>query len=425
MHVRYQLTRVLLGLLFLALAPVQVATAGFKNGQWSTGHNIDWDAGNILPSPQWMPAGSPSTGNTTWGVSGGVASGISNGRLPVGKGYIDVQAKVIPDRPSLGGAFAKFARKGLPLLSTLYAVKELATDLGYVFNPDGTVSRSDPTICTVAPCVDYARFTGGTSSAPLWYSTISGACSASVGLPYSGRAILTADPFGDSGCTFTFSGASPVTWASATRNATPAPSNVVASTPEEFGDSVAAKTDWPSNSKLPAAIKEVADSGEPISASIPTVTGPSSVSEPATVTTNPDGTTVTRTVTHNVTYTGNTVNYTTTTVINNNGQVTTETKPAEPPIDQCQRYPDTVGCKNLDTPASDVLKTKTHAVAVTAVAFASSSVCPSPLSFTLRGASYGVSYQPLCDRLALLKALFLALAGVLAAFIVADSFRVQ
>lgn len=107
--------------------------------------------------------------------------------------------------------------------------------------------------------------------------------------------------------------------------------------------------------------------------------------------------------------------------------MTTETKnktPDKESATDCDKFPASAGCAELGTATPDVLKQVSKPFTVTAVAFASSSSCPAPLSFTVRGSSYSVSYQPLCDRLALLKALFLAIAGVIAAWIVADSFKV-
>jgi len=426
MHVRYQLTGLLLGLLFLALAPFQVARAGVTSGQWDTGWRVDWAAGVTHTTSTWRPGTGPSTGNTTWGVSGGVPVGTSTGSLPVGRSVIDVSARVIPDRPTLAGALGRAARKLGPVGQGL-ALLELARELKFLISPDGlTVQKEDPAVCTVAPCFDYQAL-GNTGSVVGIYPTLTEACAFQTtrygagscqphGLPNTWNYVLT-------GGYVYYSAVKGV-------SKTPAGSpSYLPSTYSELETAIANKTDWGSTSKLPDAIKEAADSGEPIIAPSPTVTGPATASGPVSTIQNPDGTVTTRTTNYNITYAGNQVTYNTvnTTSITNDGvtvSTSTETVSKEKELTTCDKYPDSAGCQNLDTPSSDVLQKKTHAVSVTAVAFSSSSVCPGPLSFTVRGSSYGVSYQPLCDRLALLKTLFLALAAVLAAFIVADSFRV-
>jgi hypothetical protein len=105
---------------------------------------------------------------------------------------------------------------------------------------------------------------------------------------------------------------------------------------------------------------------------------------------------------------------------------TTTTTDAAPDTDSCEAVPDRVGCSKLDTaPTTEKLKRlPNYALTLTTTAFAGSAACPAPLSFSVKGMSYSLSYQPLCNVLASLKALFMAMAAVLAAFILADSFRV-
>lgn len=423
MHVRYSASLFRLWLCLLALAGVQVAHAGFAGGQWSTGYTVDWKTGVTYTSSQWNPGGSPSSGNTRWATSGGLPAAYSTGRLPVGKDYIDVQARTLPDRAKLGAAFGRFFRKSLPVLSTAYALKDLASEIGFIINPDGSLQKQDPSVCTVAPCYDFQAL-GNTGSVIATFPTLDAACSYQATRYEPGSCQPMANP--ENGWNWVTS--TGYTYYQAVRPVSKTPASEPAympATEQDFSDAIANKTSWPADSKLPAAMKDLADSGEPIEAPSPTLTGPTTKTGPTTTTTNPDGTTSTKSETYNITYNGNTVNYTITTVTNNNGLVTTETKQAEPPTDVCEKNPNSVGCQNLDTPTSDTLNKKTQAFTVTAVAFASSSVCPSPLSFSVRGSSYSVSYQPMCDRLAMLRTLFLAIAGVLAAFIVADSFRVQ
>lgn len=93
---------------------------------------------------------------------------------------------------------------------------------------------------------------------------------------------------------------------------------------------------------------------------------------------------------------------------------------------ECDVHPDTVGCMKPGLPGgTDTLgSSQVNIGATSTVGFAASQGCPMPLTFALRGQTYAVSYQPVCDRLALLKALFLAMAAVLSAYIIADGFKV-
>ena len=429
-HVRHSTFGLLLGLLFLALAPVQVAHAQFRNAQSSSGWSIDWNGGYVQPSAQWVPAYPSSHGNAGYGIDNGSLVGKSTGRLPIGGAgaVVDVTAKVVPTGRAIGDALGRFAgRLSLPL-----ALINLASELNYILtkNPDGstTFEKSNPDLCTVAPCYTY-RITRYLQSPPM--STASAACTwwGNDHLRMNPGYVFTITPrVNGEGCTFTghMPGYSDAVYGAgwdSKVSRTPDALSYLPSNQQEFADAIAIKSGWPTSSALPSAVVEALKGGESIGSATPTVTGPASVTGPSKTETSPSGTVTTSTV-HNITYSTNNVNYSTVTTVNNNGVVTTTASTPDQQPDQCAKYPDSVGCSKLDTPASDTLQKKTHAVTVTAVAFSSSSVCPGPLSFTVRGASYGVSYQPLCDRLALLKTLFLALAGVLAAFIVADSFRV-
>lgn len=96
-----------------------------------------------------------------------------------------------------------------------------------------------------------------------------------------------------------------------------------------------------------------------------------------------------------------------------------------PAVDPCEKNPTRVGCLDVGTaPMSDPMVKKKTDVTITAIAFTSSSSCPVPLGFTVIGHNYNVSYQPLCDRLAVLKYLFLAMAAFVASWVLASLFKV-
>lgn len=189
--------------------------------------------------------------------------------------------------------------------------------------------------------------------------------------------------------------------------------------------------------RIDPLVKEAA-SQSPIDAPAPSqVTGPSQVADPSPSTqTNPDGSKSVTNTSTKLDYGPNTVKVTDQTTVTTldpsgspTGTTTTET-PAnitptpEPQPDPCEAHPERIGCAAFGTPTGETVSKTSQAVAVTAIAFASSATCPAPLSFALNGAQYAVSYQPMCDRLGVLRALFLVMAGVLAAYIFADSFRV-
>lgn len=443
MYVRYQLTRVLLGLLFLALAPVQVSAATTISNDAAFGRFMSTTVGAGQTSVSYgstgVPLASPSA--STLGTDGG--SFLNNTRTGAITNPSANPVQVTGTGKYSGAKLAPVlgkALKILPVLGTGIAIYDLFKEVGMdpAKNPDGSINyrKVDPNVCTVAPCYKYeVRVYSGTG---LFFPTKFQACDAGlqryrVAQPSYQFVYLSSDTTCNfrimQGATVIQSVASETIFATSTA---PSPVAYLPSSEQEFADAIALKSGWPTSSALAKAVADAVElTGDTITPDSVTVTGPATSTGPAKTVVNPDGSKTVTTPTYGHTYNNNTVTTVTTTTINNYNSsnvlqsTTTQTESPTPPQTDCQIDPSIVGCAHLDTPVSASLKTKNHAVTVTAVPFASSSVCPSPLSFTVRGSSYGVSYQSLCDRLALLRTLFLALAGVLAAFIVADSFRVQ
>lgn len=211
----------------------------------------------------------------------------------------------------------------------------------------------------------------------------------------------------------------------------------------QFEDDLAARiaaaqaTD-PIAQKAADAVREVVkDRGIAVPLPSPSqVTGPASATGSPTVVTNPDGSKVTTTPKKEFTYGKDSVTVTdksTSVATSPTGQTTgttTTEKPAELPVepepapDPCDEHPDRIGCSTYGESIPEQLEKTSSAVTVTAVAFATSATCPSPLSFAINSSTYSVSYEPLCDRLNVLRALFLAMAGFVAAYVLANSFRV-
>lgn len=183
-------------------------------------------------------------------------------------------------------------------------------------------------------------------------------------------------------------------------------------------------------------IPEILSQGGDIPMPKPTVTGPAAIDGPETTTKNPDGTKTVEKTTYNFKTEGdtitNTTNNTTITTYNIDNSVkstsTTTVTPApsktETPTD-CEKAPDTIGCAKFgDAPDAEKLKNKEQDVKVTPVSFASSGSCPAPLSMTAFSQTYQISYQPLCDQMSIFRALFMVMSAFVAAWILANSFKV-
>jgi len=348
---------------------------------------------------------------------------------PVGNVF-DVTAKArIPS-----SAVAVLVRKALPLVPILgigISLYDFAKELGYTLDKDGsqlTVTKQVvPVTWTVygqtgpdaavlvqsilgtayAPSTTYTRCYGISEYSPGYFSQT---CQYTDSPSYSG------------GNSFSVYGVASGT------SSQPA-------TLQELENAIAAKSSWPTDSKISQAIADAQSvTGDKIQTSSPTITGPATSPGTTSTVANADGTTTTTTTNYNHTYQGDNISTTSVTVVNNYNPVTntttTETKTESPvakeeqPTD-CDKYPDSAGCADLGTaPTADTLNKTTQAVSVGTVSFASGGSCPAPLTFSVIGQSYGVSYQPLCDQMFILRALFLAMAGVLAAYILADSFKV-
>lgn len=180
----------------------------------------------------------------------------------------------------------------------------------------------------------------------------------------------------------------------------------------------------------------------PVDKTITRTFNPATNSTTSTTTTSPHGAVVTQTYVPTTTMTSTpttstvskSVSKTTVTIDSVTGQAVTntettvETTPIAPPVatpTDCEKFPSHIGCADFGQPPSaDLLVKSTNAVSITAIAFAGSSACPGPLTFGAMGGNYAVSYQPLCDKLAVLRGLFVAIAGVIAAYIVITAFKV-
>lgn len=126
------------------------------------------------------------------------------------------------------------------------------------------------------------------------------------------------------------------------------------STLEDFEAAVAARSGWPSGSRVSQAVADATalQPADPFTAT-PEVTGPATSPGDTSTTENPDGSTTTKTTTYNHTYTGPTINTTTQTITSTctGGSCNTTTTTETPKIDE---QPFTMPCGVPGTPACAV-----------------------------------------------------------------------
>lgn len=91
---------------------------------------------------------------------------------------------------------------------------------------------------------------------------------------------------------------------------------------------------------------------------------------------------------------------------------------ADPPQDQCQLHPDTVGCATLGSDSFS-LTPETRSVTFSPESSPISGACPA--SITVGGNS--ISFLSACDAMGMIRPLVIALAGVMAAFMIVTAMR--
>lgn len=282
--------------------------------------------GSGQPVPQFSGGSLAGDGGPGLRASGtAVLRNPSGGQIPV-----SLVGRVTPQ------VLASFARRAVPLLGAAYLVSEVYSFLqeyGYQLTPSGpsfTVQKVDPTICTVAPCIEY-NFGSGFRSTKEAACTLHDDTVADIsGASYN--------PTTDR-CEYTiFGGFGAATYT--TQTVSPAPSAVVPSSLDALEAEIAADLSVPLSSSAARAILQARQLlNEPIPLAQPQVTGPSTSPGSTSTTTKADGSTVTITQTYNHSYTGPTISTTTTTVTSTvparGGPVKTETTVRTPdPVQQ-------------------------------------------------------------------------------------------
>lgn len=97
-------------------------------------------------------------------------------------------------------------------------------------------------------------------------------------------------------------------------------------------------------------------------------------------------------------------------------------KPRDPDKDQrdlCEKYPDIIACQKLEAP-EDSVKLPVKEVDFNFApesGYAGSAVCPPPIVVSVAGETISISWQPFCDSLNMIRPMMLAMAWLMAAFI--------
>lgn len=187
-----------------------------------------------------------------------------------------------------------------------------------------------------------------------------------------------------------------------------------------------------------AVADDVIERGGEIQGEPAGITGPATQpgQSSTTSTQNPDGTTTTttKTPTHNFTYGPNTMtwNTTITTVINNNGDITTtvENPPPAPapetdPENHCVQNPDTVGCLKVDTVEAPPFDPEEKQVEWQPQAGwgADAGACPPPAVVSVLGQSITVDNTLVCDFLSGVRFAVIGAFGLVAALVFIGGFR--
>jgi hypothetical protein len=95
----------------------------------------------------------------------------------------------------------------------------------------------------------------------------------------------------------------------------------------------------------------------------------------------------------------------------------------EQPKDPCLENPTRVGCLDAGTPEDSTLETKAIPMTVTPVSVGGAGSCPPDKTFSAMGKQMTFSYGAICSGATLMRPIVLALAWLIAAYIVAGSIR--
>lgn len=295
---------------------------------------------------------------------GGVVESTAATKMPLGTGgHLPITVTSAAKKSDVASALGRFAKKSLPLLSTGFALYDLARELDYTLRDKSGELEITKSEIRLGGGVQFSipPFTGPTPQAvcSAWAAanTPAGTVGTSQTMVSNGtsfcRMLLTfpGNPVPNEGSWF---GIDEIPFETSEEIERPA-------TLQELEDAIAQKSGWPTSSTLSQATKDAIKAGEQIEFTPQSITGPSST--PGTSTTTNNGTeTITTTTTNNYTYNGPNVSISTRTVVttvdNQTGLPTkpdqiTETEPEIVNPDQsllCKVFPEIVACAKLGEP---------------------------------------------------------------------------
>lgn len=378
-----------------------------------------------------------STPSITAETGGGLAVSKS-AKFPIDPSrVIDVTAKAPISKAAMGKAFKlAVGLAGGPLGIGLFAASEIVDWMNQAKLRQGAsgFEIQDPNVCTVAPCYQYATRTATSisSTATGWQNSKDIACEVSrlSADAWDKTNIHTKVNDGSVCYIFHTSGILYFSGSYASQTTSPSSASWLPATPAQIETAAGTPT------MKPEWLTRILDSGVPVDAGLPSLTGPSSVAGPSSSSTkqlkdssgNVTGNqTVNQSTVYNITYNGNTYNVnsvTTTTTVNPDGtstvQTDTATKPAEKdPATDCDKYPSSLGCTDLDVPDGTIPKT-TKNIAYTAETWFGGGTCPADKYLTTHGQQIKVwDWQSTCSNLVTyFRPVLLIVAAVMAMFIV-------
>lgn len=255
------------------------------------------------------------------------------------------------------------AMKLVPVLGQGIAYYELAKELGFnpfVIGGDISVTKKDPTLCTVAPCGQYKAF-----NSP-WLYNADAACQYIYRMYPGAYDFVHAANNQCWGKTFGLGGAEYIVGPLYTQSADPQPDVPIPSTLQELEDAIATSSGWPDHSHISQAVADsITATRETPQVEAPSVTGPPTSTGGVRETTNPDGSRSVQTDSYKHTYSGpdittekttTVVNYNTDNSVNNT--TTTVSSPAPDSKTDCDKKPDSNGCRtdDFDTPDDKIPK---------------------------------------------------------------------
>ena len=272
-----------------------------------------------------------------------------------------------------GRMLFRLGLKAAAVIGAGIVLYDFAKEINFILsrNPDGTVKveKVDPDLCTVAPCFTYRHnYTAydGTQLTTGEQPSRQAACVAAAAM---GTIANSHSPFvrgytqrnprlvGNDCWTDSYDAKGSYVGTGSAGAATqtsvaPSPYTTLPSSQQEFIDAVAAKSGWPTSSKVGEMLEEsAAQTGVKVKTEPMTVTGPATSPGAQKVTQNTtNNTTKTENTTYNHTYNGDTINTTTVTVTNITNTTTGEPISSETATETPDKEEDPPKVDVTDTP---------------------------------------------------------------------------